>query len=250
MTNKKKSVFSIIAASLAAQKERFGIIGIGLMSNALLDYSFDYMLYPYVVIKYGMLRGGLFMASLAIFICFILILLYDWSKKDWLGIEMLKEAREYHGSSRLRQWIAHIMKNHDWIAVIFLSIHFDPFITTAYMRKGINKFNGMGKRDWVIFVSSSLVSNAYWVVASFYGATVLVHFSNNMLEILGIAARVFVVLVVLTVILNRKLFFITNRLKRHFSFLEGEGKAKTLLKYVAESFAWTFFIYVVIKLNS
>lgn len=250
MTNKKTSILSTIASSLASQKERFGIIGIGLLTNTSLNYSFDYVIYPYVVVKYGMLYGGFLMASSAIVICLILFELYDRSKKDWLGIELLKEAQEYHGTSKLRQWIAHIMKNHDWIALIFLSIHFDPFITTAYMRKGINKFNGMGKRDWIIFVASSIISNAYWIVASFYGASMVFRYSDVIVEIFGIASRVFILLVVLTVVLNKKLFFISNRLERHFSFLRGEGKMHTILKYVAESLVWALAIYMVSRIAS
>jgi hypothetical protein len=39
---------------------------------------------------------------------------------------------------------------------------FDPFITTAYMRHGSRKYNGMNRRDWATFLSSGLISNLWW----------------------------------------------------------------------------------------
>jgi hypothetical protein len=247
MKNKKSSLLSTVGSVLAAQKERISIIGIGLMGNALLTYGYDYVLYPFTVMKYGMFEGGIYMSIGSFLICWLMILFYDWSKKDWLGIEALKEAREYHGTSKFRRWIANAMKNHDIIAIIVLSINFDPFITTAYMRRGINKFNGMKLRDWKVFLLSFFISNAYWIVASYYGATMIIKYSAVIIDITGIAARIFVVLVFFTVLLKRRLFFIVSRLELRYSIFSGKGKKKQLLRYVTESFAWAFFIYAAIN---
>lgn len=59
---------------------------------------------------------------------------------------------------------------HLTVVFLFLSIKFDAFITTAYMRRG--KFNGMGKRGWAIFMGSLLISNVYWTLACFKGITI------------------------------------------------------------------------------
>jgi hypothetical protein len=61
------------------------------------------------------------------------------------------------------------MKKSDSIIFLFLSIKFDPFITTAYLRKGT--FSGMSKRDWKIFTGSLLFGNAYWKLACYMGVT-------------------------------------------------------------------------------
>ena len=53
----------------------------------------------------------------------------------------------------------------------FMSIKFDPFITTAYLRKG--KFSGVTRRDWTIFIGSLLFSNAYWTLACSMGSTLV-----------------------------------------------------------------------------
>jgi len=53
------------------------------------------------------------------------------------------------------------------IASILLSIKFDPFIVTAYLRQGA--FGGMSPRDWRIFLLSWLIANAWWSVVCFTG---------------------------------------------------------------------------------
>ncbi len=40
-------------------------------------------------------------------------------------------------------------------SVILLSIKFDPFIVTVYLRRG--RFGGMSRRDWQIFLLSWLI---------------------------------------------------------------------------------------------
>ena len=41
--------------------------------------------------------------------------------------------------------------------------------TTACLHKG--KFNGMGKREWIIFTGSLIIGNAYWTLACYMGIT-------------------------------------------------------------------------------
>ncbi len=50
---------------------------------------------------------------------------------------------------------------------ILLSIKFDPFIVTVYLRRG--RFGGMSRRDWRIFLLSWLIGNAWWSVVCFTG---------------------------------------------------------------------------------
>jgi hypothetical protein len=55
----------------------------------------------------------------------------------------------------------------DPVACILLSIKFDPFIVTAYLRQ--EAFGGMTRRDWRIFLLSWLIANAWWSVVCFTG---------------------------------------------------------------------------------
>lgn len=84
---------------------------------------------------------------------------YDWSKKDWLGIEAIKELRAYDGTSRFGRFLAWTLRSSEPVACVALSVTSDPFITTVYLRRG--KFNGMTRRDWNIFLASWFIGNAY-----------------------------------------------------------------------------------------
>ncbi|MEW6110087.1 MAG: hypothetical protein AB1632_13115 [Nitrospirota bacterium] len=49
----------------------------------------------------------------------------------------------------------------------FFSIKFVSFVTTDYLNRG--KFNGMARRDWAIFMTSLILSNAYWNLVCYLG---------------------------------------------------------------------------------
>jgi hypothetical protein len=151
-------------------KKRLAELFIGVSFISLSNFVFDYVLYPAVVYKFGILIGGAVMTLLSFLICLILLHFYDWAKRDWLGIEAIKNIKEYKGDKRIGQFTSWVMKKGDSIAFLFFSLRFDPFITTAYMRHG--KYNGMSKRDWKIFTGSLLISNVYWTLACYMGITV------------------------------------------------------------------------------
>lgn len=150
-------------------KERLAILGIGILGNWLIVYGFNFFLYPYIIWKFGVLKGGIVMTFLSFLICYGTIRFYDWSKRDWLGIEAIKELKTYGGNKKVGRLTAWIMKKSDPVVFLFLSIKFDPFIVTAYMRRG--KFDGMNKRDWKIFMGSLFLGNTYWTLACYTGIT-------------------------------------------------------------------------------
>jgi hypothetical protein len=55
------------------------------------------------------------------------------------------------------------IKKNTFTAHIAMSVAFDPFHTTIYLRKG-SEYNGLSGRDWKIFFSSAIVSNAWWTI--------------------------------------------------------------------------------------
>jgi hypothetical protein len=54
------------------------------------------------------------------------------------------------------------IKKNDVLAFIALNINQDPFVTTVFLRHG--RFDGLTKRDWMIFCGSLVFSNGYWIV--------------------------------------------------------------------------------------
>lgn len=157
--------------AISTAKERIAVLGVGLLANWLMVNGFNLILYPFIIWKLGILNGGLVMTMLSFLVCYATLLFYDWSKKDWLGIETIKEIKNYGGSKKVGKLTAWIMQKSDPVIFLFLSIKFDSFITTAYMRHG--KYSGMGKREWAIFMGSLLISNAYWTLACFMGISLV-----------------------------------------------------------------------------
>lgn len=167
-----------IAAKLAARKKRFGVLGIGLLGNQIIAYGFNWVLYPFVIWKLGLKIGFPVMVVLSFVLDYGRLLFYDWSKKDWLGIEAVKELKEYEGGKKTGRFASWIMKQSELVIFVFLSIKFDSFVTTAYMRHGSNKFNGMTSRDWGVFAASLVVGNVYWAILMFTGISAVEHFTR------------------------------------------------------------------------
>ena len=164
-------VFSVL------RKFDMKILAVGHLVFHSFDYGFDYVLYPYVIYKYGVSFGYVIMALLSAAICLVLSSLYDWLRKDWLGIETVKELVEEFFAELKEEaevsWRRRGKKILSWIfhkniigQFVFLSIKFDPLITTVYMRKGYHRYNGFTWRDWKIFWGSVLISNLWWTGVS------------------------------------------------------------------------------------
>lgn len=156
-------------AKVLQYKGKFAEIFFGLIASRLIVFLFDYFIYPLVIYSFGILRGGVVMTFLSLMFCITALKFYDWSKRDWLGIEAVKTLKAYDGNKKIGRITAWVMQKSDPVVFFFLSIKFDPFITTAYMRKG--RFSGMSKRDWGIFIGSLIFSNAYWTLACYTGIT-------------------------------------------------------------------------------
>lgn len=141
---------------------RIGELALGHVVNWLTVQGFDYVLYPFVIWRLGPLIGGGIMAMASLTICLLMLWFYDWSKRDWLGIETIKNFKNPGEATGIRRILAKFLKLGEVPAFFALSIYTDPFITTAYMRKGA--FNGMTRRDWGIFLGSWIIGNGEWIL--------------------------------------------------------------------------------------
>jgi len=161
------------AAFIAAKKERFGLIMIGQTANAIFDHVFNYWIYIPIIAWLGPVRGGSILTVVDVLISLLFIKFYDWAKKDWLGIEMLKDVRDtsslypkllmnFINKSKL---LRRLVGGSDVVAFFAISILSDPFITTVCLRK--KGYVGMRKREWIIFFSSAVVGNFWWTVRNY-----------------------------------------------------------------------------------
>jgi hypothetical protein len=155
-------------------KEHAGILGVGLLGNQLIVWAFDYGLYPFVMWQLGLVWGCVVMTASSAAVCYFSFIFYDWTKKDWLGIEAIKEFKEGLNMGKIAQRVSAILNKSELLAFFVLSLKFDPFITVLYLRKGSYQFNGLTKRDWTIFWSSVVISNIYWSFVAFTGVTIFV----------------------------------------------------------------------------
>lgn len=155
-----------LARGRPAFGNRVAELTVGLSANALLVYGFDWVLYPAVIYHYGVWHGGFIMALASFAVCLASFRLYDWSRRDWLGIEAIKKLKE-GGPSRLARLTAWIMNRSEPVVAVFLSLKWDPFITTLYLRHGA--YNGLSARDWRIFLLSFAFGNAWWIAAIYLG---------------------------------------------------------------------------------
>lgn len=166
---------------------------------ASTSWMFDNLLYPAVIAWLGLVWGGAVMTFTAILITFFMLIGYDRSRTDWLGIDSLDVMKD-EGLAWVRQWekkryrsriltflakmllflpkeffklAAWMLERGGALAFTFLSFQTDPFITTAYFRRGKKK--GLRRKDWVIFFSSGLLGNIYWSLRS-YGLVVVIQY--------------------------------------------------------------------------
>ena len=153
--------------------ERLGVLGIGVLANQLQIWAFDWVLYPFVIWYLGVFLGGAVMTVLSFVLCYTLIRFYDWTRRDWLGIETVKSLKDRKAGPRIAKLTSWLLKKSDPTAMLFLAIKFDPFITTVYMRHGSHQYNGLSRRDWKIFLGSLLIGNIYWILAMFTGVSIL-----------------------------------------------------------------------------
>ena len=156
--------------SISSFIQRIGIIGTGHSISFLVNNLFDYVLYVPVVAYFGPIKGCGIMIALSILINLILLKVYDWTGKDWLGLESLKKGKENLNS--LSGWMGNLLKAGDGIAFIALSFY-DPLFTVIYMRKPENVYKGLSKRDWVIFGFATVLSNIGWTTLVFGGLSVV-----------------------------------------------------------------------------
>lgn len=154
-------------------RNRIGIIATGHAAKQVEEFFFDQLVYggvvTYTTATFGALYGPLItfaiMTPISIVMCLIYIKLYDWAKKDLFGFEAIKSAREdIDGDGFLKRMIRAALRLGDLPAFFILSITSDASFTTIYLRKGVERYDGLRARDRWIFLASVLFSNAYWTL--------------------------------------------------------------------------------------
>lgn len=138
--------------------------GIAIASKKALDYGFDYVLYPAVLLYLGYWWGGVAMTLASIMLNISIIMLYDWNQRDLLMIERLKDLRSKTLGSGRSSLLLKSVRYSNVVAFFILSVIEDPAIVTLYLRRGVYQYNGLSRSDWTIFVGSTAVANLSWIL--------------------------------------------------------------------------------------
>ena len=151
---------------MASVRKRVGVLVLGHIGNFLMVYGYDFVVYPYLLVTFGLVVGWLYAVVGSIILCLGTLWFYDITKQDWLGIETIKLLRDEKPVGKARQFFHHLTNKGDALAFIFLCLKYDPFIVTVYMRRGSSN-HVMSSRDWKIFWASMVVCNLWWGLAIF-----------------------------------------------------------------------------------
>ena len=135
-------------------------------------WLFDYILYPFVIYRAGLLYGFFIMIILSFINCLLFLLVYNYLKKDIFSFEYSKKKISDFVDTTNGNWLKRtfrsILKHSKIILFIFLSVY-DPFIATVFMQKGNNGYNRMTAYDWNILILSVIIGNGIWAPTVFAG---------------------------------------------------------------------------------
>jgi hypothetical protein len=145
----------------------------GATTFTVINYSFDFVLYPFALYKLGVVVGFFTMMLLSFLFCWGYFIIYDYLKRDFLGIEFSKEKMSSiiasEDSVGLKLLLVRVLRKSRAFLFVFLSIYFDPFVAVAFERKGNFAYNGLSARDWRLFILSLIISNGFWSTTVFAG---------------------------------------------------------------------------------
>jgi len=156
--------------------------GWGIMES--LNFFYDFPLWIWLQAHFGFVRGSIY-ASIGAFVVNIgLLIWYQRSGEDWLGVNIFEQIKEegdewarkvnsYQGwflkvvlffpvylPSQIFRLVLWSLKKTELITFIVFSIGTDSFVTTVFLRHG--KFGPLNLRDVKIFVASTILSCFTW----------------------------------------------------------------------------------------
>ena len=145
-------------------------------SGALVLYFtsllFDYVLYPFVIYKAGLLKGFFIMIFLSLIYTLFFLLIYNYLEKDIFALEYSKKKLSDLVDNTKGNWLKRIfrsiLKKSKVIFFIFLSVY-NPFLATVFMRRGSFQNKEMTWHDWNILILSVIIGNGIWAPTIFAG---------------------------------------------------------------------------------
>lgn len=146
-------------------KGRIAAIGLGHTADILMTKGYTWLVVTNLMAWFHPVTAVAINLVCSFLLCLLTLKFYDWAKRDWLGLETLKEVRETRYENILARSFSWVLRRGDWVGMIALAFVKDAFYCTAWMRKGAHRYNGMNRRDWGVFITALLISTLW---ESFY----------------------------------------------------------------------------------
>ncbi len=150
----------------------------------------------------GFLVGAPIMFFASMLLCLVSLKFYDWSGKDWLGIETIKEARELR-NSRTSRLIAKLFKNSQRAQLVILSLAQEPFLVTVFLREGAHRYGEMTNKDWKNFFISLFIGNGFWSVLCWSGIKIFVSLGAKLEVAIGFMNITLITLAIVCLIVGK-----------------------------------------------
>ena len=145
------------------------------------NFIFDFLIWPIIQAFFGFV-GIILLILIALINNSIILFWYQRKKVDWFGVNVLEDLKSkghlwvnkigdskntvkkisLYIPAKILQSMIWLLNKNDIFAFVTLSVWQDSFITTIFLRHG--KFDKLDKRDYIIFVSSTILSCLAWSV--------------------------------------------------------------------------------------
>lgn len=140
---------------------RFFQFGIGILATQTAGYAFDYALYPIVTYHYGLWKSALILFLLALLLNYLLVLVYDFFKKDLFGFEEIKRLKDVRVPKTWKEKLLQKVACSGEIPTFILLSFWDPFLGTLYKRKS-RDFDGFKRKDYWNLILATLIGCFLW----------------------------------------------------------------------------------------
>ena len=156
-----------ISVAKAPWYKRIVLALAGIAAVEAVGNGFDYIVYPAVTYLFGrkLWLSFLVLFLMALILNYLLVLAYDYFKRDLFGFEEIKKLKEEaHDESIKKTWIQKRIvqfERYGSIPLFLLLSVYDPFMAVLYKRRS-NDYNGFSKRDYVILFFSTLFACVVW----------------------------------------------------------------------------------------
>jgi hypothetical protein len=144
------------------------------------NFFYENPFWIWMQFKFGILWGSIYCSIGAIIVNVILVIWYQRTGVDWLGVDVFEEIKKdgdkwieriskhnkwyiripSYPFAKLFQLLLWLLKKDDIFTFIAFSIFTDSFVTTTFMRHG--KFGKLTMKDWNTFIASVIISCVTW----------------------------------------------------------------------------------------